>query len=206
MTYLKMANKFLLLTLMMNIFHVEAAPFSANLKQNINKQIYVPTFRIEPRSISARADAAFFTPPTASISESIANGDFFITGATRGRAIGDGGDESTIWAMNFRKTPNTYDNFRLHNPTTLTAATLKLKITPKTSGIYTDAVKIFGLPWIELDAMPVGATTNLTIDLLDHYEPEEILDALMRDRTTGVFYMIYQDDAIVSSAEVVLEY
>ena len=161
---------------------------------------------VEAASISARADAAFFTPPTAAISESVANGDFFITGPTRGSATGDGGDESTLWAMNFRKDRKVYNAFRKHHPTTLNSATLKLKLTPKTAGIHTDALKIFGLDWIDMDPIPVGVTTTITIDLLNHYTDMEILDALRRDRTIGVFYMIYQDDAIVSSAEIVLKY
>ena len=186
MKYFSVTKKILFLALLMGFHHVEAA------------------------SISARAGAAFFAPPTAPISESVANGDFFITGGTRGGAIGNGGDESTLWAMNFRKDRKVYNAFRKHHPTTLNSATLKLRLTPKTSGIHTDAVKIFGLDWIDLDlnsnSNPMGVTTAIKIDLLNYYTDVEILDALTRNRTTGVLFMIYQDDAIVSYAEIVLKY
>ncbi|MEM9216539.1 MAG: FG-GAP-like repeat-containing protein, partial [Cyanobacteria bacterium P01_F01_bin.150] len=132
---------------------------------------------------------------------SINNGDFQIT-ASFNSVVGDGVDESTRWDFDF-----THHSWKSFEDANVRSATLTLTITPKQEFISTDTFKIEGLGDIPLPnatEFSVGEKVTLSIDLLDFYSDEQILNALIEgDR--GKLPMFYEDDAIVSDAQLELQ-
>jgi len=84
----------------------------------------------------------------------------------------------------------------------LTLAKLQLTLTPTNSLITTDTVR-FGdlMPTITspIQDLPVGVTETISINLLDFFTSDEILNVLFSGG--GLIPMKYQDDSIVSFAQ-----
>lgn len=155
------------------------------------------------------------TPGTTTWPSTLTNGDFTIgtdDGALGGVAaiVGDGMNEWTTWTFDFSSDPN-FSTFSLTQP--LGNAVLTLTLTPykpiKTKpngapgGIASDTVRIQGLADISDPAIttlsPVGVQKTITIDLLNYYTSGQILGIL--GGSGGLLPMYYQDDAIISYAQ-----
>lgn len=144
---------------------------------------------------------------------SVANGDFTIepnpgcTGpATNCGFTGDGINDQTTWAFDFRSDP---DFASFLGSGALTSASLTLTLTVREAQINTDVLRIRGLDNItaQIQDLMVGETATITFDLLDFYTSNQILENLdstlvadVLPKSSGELLMLYQDDAIVSSA------
>lgn len=132
---------------------------------------------------------------------SLANGDFFVTAASRGPLVGDGADERTIWVFDFRADED-YRVFRSLRPE-LESALLTITLTGGSAGMPNDRVRIVELGRDGLmtsDALmttEVGETKTLEFELLDWTTSDELLYQLLY---RGVLHGSYADDAFVSSA------
>src|SRR5918992_1234784 len=99
-----------------------------------------------PRSLSDEATGSTTPPqiPKATLEDTVTNGDFSIkhTLAGNNTTLGDGVDESTIWAFDYSSDPNvgTFDT-----TTPLTSARLTLTLTPKSSLVVLNIVRTQGL-------------------------------------------------------------
>lgn len=140
---------------------------------------------------------------------SLTNGDFTIysiSGGPPANLIGDGLDEHTTWDFDFTSDAS-YDQFISEATTSdLISAYLTLTITPWHYLITTDSVSIEGLDLIteQIQTLSVGQSQTITIELTDYYSAAEIYNSLTSD-PDGIISMLYQDDAIVSYASLVLE-
>lgn len=136
----------------------------------------------------------------------VQNGDFTITGGGPGAPIvGDGIDEYTTWVFDFTADPG-FGAFSA-SAMPLTSALLKLTLTPRSGLITTDFIRIEGLsnitdPIQSLSVLPLGVTTTVEIELLDHYSSADILNIFSPG---GILPMYYHDDAILSYAELILQ-
>lgn len=157
--------------------------------------------------IVASAQPSFLTPPVAPRDESVANGDFFITGTTRGRGTGTGTDESTLWAFNFRTDRDQWRAFRVANPGALSSAIVILRLeTNNPQGQSNDQLTLGDLPPIGVEALLPGGIHRVRINLLNEFSDTEILDILRRQGPDGVIFAHYLDDAIVHGATLILRY
>jgi hypothetical protein len=156
---------------------------------------YDPPGAVLTLAASATGDVS---PPQAS-GAPVTNGNFVIHNCCPFSPTGDGKDEFTLWTFDFSGDPNL--PFFLE-PTQLSSAILSLTLTPGTSPILSDSVRIESFPEIRapvLRTLALGVTTNIQVDLLAYYSPTDVLNFL-RD-TGGPVAMIYQKDAVVSYAE-----
>lgn len=141
-------------------------------------------------------------PSTATAPATVTNGDFEISSATIGSAVGDGIDESTTWTIDMT---GDADLAALPDSGSLESATLLLTLTPSTGDVADDSVAIVGLDPLNppsLAGLQIGITETIAVDLLEHYSGHDILDAL--DAAGGTLPMTYSSDAIVSFAEIEL--
>ena len=181
--------------------------------------LFVAVSPVFAARIVAVAESAYVTPPIAPLSRTenvnIANGDFFITAPTRGGTIGDGGDESTIWAMSFRKNSKKWDHFRADPARMIKSAVLRITLTPRSVNgfLRSDAVRIQGLTPIKIapalgGITPVsGVPLTIDIDLLSNGNTsEDLIRVLKFEQPKGILFMQYSDDAIVSYARLILKY
>lgn len=167
---------------------------------------------VQAGQISTAAYTEFMAPPQIKTSkeevvQSVANGDFFITANGRGARVGEGTEESTIWAMNFRRDNSEYRAFLDENPVILKSAILKVKLRGVGTAQHNDFLFILGLP----DRIPTPnvepeARLTASINLLDYYTGEEILDAVVNQHPRGMLIVGYADDAIVEGASLTLNY
>ena len=139
----------------------------------------------------------------ASLEDTVTNGDFTIARTTEGvnADLGDGIDEQTTWTCDFSEDPN-FDNFP---SAPLAFARLELTLTPKSSLVAFDIVRIEGLSDItnppQFQNLPVDQETTVQLELLDFYSSDDILEILSEN---GELEMFYADDAIVSFARLSL--
>ncbi len=181
--------------------------------------LFVAVSPVYAARIVAVAESAYVTPPVAPLSRTesvnIANGDFFITAPTRGGTIGDGGDETTIWAMSFRKNSKKWDRFRADPSRMIKSAVLRITLTPRSVNgfLRSDAVRIQGLTPVKIapalgGITPVsGVPLTIDIDLLSNGNTsEDLIRVLKFEQPKGILFMQYSDDAIVSYARLILKY
>ena len=152
--------------------------------------------------------------PNAEFGDTIQNGDFLITRVGFETTLGNGSDEVTTWSFDFATDPN----LSLF-PTSgvLEEALLTLELSPRDPFITTDATGIPGGKTINIPDLPdipaMGDVGTITIDLLEFgFTSEEIL-ATLQGSAPNIFDVPngpnilpwrYQDDAIISSAELTL--
>lgn len=125
--------------------------------------------------------------------------------------LGDGEDEITTWSFDFTSDPS-FLSFSTAQP--LSSALLTLTLTPRPTpntdgppGITTDFVKIEGLSDIvtaTIQGLSVDVTSTIEIDLLEFYTANQIIGTLTTG-TPGEVPMLYNDDAVVSYASMVLQ-
>jgi len=185
-------------------------------------------------TITITATAFGSSTPATAVGESVINGDFTINynrykdlsdpanpiDRRSSFTTGDGSDEETTWTFYFEEDPN----ISLFSPSQpLTSALLTLTLTPtdqgfdpEDQGITTDGVWIETLEVIggapiapEIQTLPVGITTTITIELLDRlpsYTSTAILGILFGTRNIfgNRISMRYNDDAIISFAQLEL--
>jgi hypothetical protein len=146
------------------------------------------------------------------------NGDFTVVYNPSRITTGDGIDEATNWVFDFSK-DNNFDYFS--TSATINSALLSLTLTPKSANIVSDTVFIGGYTW-SLDPLsyqpwglpkisspliqnlPLNITSTVQVELLDFYTSSEILDAFTHTQGFGIIPMSYEDDSIVSYAQLSL--
>jgi len=142
--------------------------------------------------------------PPITTSSPLGNGDFLITTVEPDTfpEVGDGINDHTSWRFIFTSDP---DYTRFTTSRQLSSALLTLTLTVNDIRIDTDSVNIMGLSAISIGAyeLALGATTTLQIELLDFYKSSDILDIF--NSNGGRIPMFYQDDAIVSFAQLDLK-
>ena len=146
------------------------------------------------------------TPPVVDFdaSDTVTNGDFTIVGTPGNDTVGDSINESTYWSFDFGES---WSETPGETPTRVDAACLTVTLT--TNGdplITTDSIQIEGLPAMQPPAItdqPSQDSHDVTINLLDHYSSDQILQALDGGQNGGLS-MKYEDDAIVSFARLEL--
>ncbi len=116
--------------------------------------------------------------------------------------LGDGINEVTFWVFDLAE-------FLPDMPLTsrpLTSAQLRLTLNrTKTLGSH-DTVSVNGLAIeIATDALPEGSEVPLEIQLLNYFGGEQIVNAL-RGSSNGRLEMMYGDDALLVSADLVLHF
>ncbi len=141
------------------------------------------------------------TPSTTRYPNTVTNGDFLIQGNSIATLIGDGADESTTWTFDFTTDP---DFTSLTHSTLLASAQLTLTLEPTNGLITTDGITIQGLGSIvqPIRELPVGEASTITIDLLDYFSPDTVVQAIQRN--AGRLSTTYQDDAVISFAQLEL--
>lgn len=152
------------------------------------------------------------SPGRATTPEVVANGDFSIFRiGDDGSTVGDGVDEHTFWLHDFTGDPA----LSFFAPgTALLSATLDLTLTPAASPVA-DRAAIFGLREFRsplFDAIPIGETRTVRIDLRSIYSDAQILaalhgntpllDARIPPAGAGQLTLGYANDAIVSFARI----
>ncbi|NJN13670.1 MAG: hypothetical protein HC815_39590 [Richelia sp. RM1_1_1] len=181
-----------LLTGFLTITTLGTPPFVGKLTQNTTINA----------TITATASGSQ-TPSTATRPEKVINGNFEISGNNeRAPIVGDGLDERTWWTFDFTHNP---DISAFQRAQSITSATLTLKLNPRL-GVATDTTGIEGLRYVlssKITNLPLQKVSTITINLLDTYSSEEILNALQKGEF-GKFRMYYDDDAIVSFASLKL--
>ena len=139
---------------------------------------------------------------------SLQNGDFTLT-ANNGTSItnlGDGVDETTRWNFDFSNDTN-LNSFLSGG--TLKSALLSLTLSPRSGLITTDSTGIPGVGSIKIPNIPgipsVGQIGTVQFDLLDYgFDAGNILTALTSGTPNSISW-VYQDDAIISNAQLTLE-
>jgi hypothetical protein len=141
--------------------------------------------------------------------QSLQNGDFLITPNVF-TTLGNGIDEFTNWDFDFNSDSNLQTFINAINGGPLTSAKLTLTLSPK-SLFSTDSTGIPGVKGIpNLPSIPgipnVGKTDTVVLDLLNDYgfTSTQILGAF-NSGSANVIPWAYQDDAIISFAQLELE-
>lgn len=148
--------------------------------------------------------------PTALYPATVANGGFTIQASSPAvPVVGDGNDEYTYWRFDFTKDPCVpcLGNF-LKGP--LCSAKLTLTLTPKNGLYYNDSVGIVGYNNFSISSfsgyamLAVGKTCTIERELITTpASAAAILAAL--NANGGTLPMFYQDDSIVSLAQLTLK-
>ncbi|MDO8549090.1 MAG: T9SS type A sorting domain-containing protein [Ignavibacteria bacterium] len=136
------------------------------------------------------------TPPQDPNGGNITNGDFLIERSGNDPVTGNGIDERTVW--NF-----TYSNQSIDSSSQVISAQLILMIEQKDAGASNDHVvgDNCGCTPINVGSHPLNVIVTIQFEMLDHgYQSQVFIDHIMGDG----FQMLYQDDAIVSFAELKL--
>ena len=150
-------------------------------------------------SVILTAEAIGNLEPVPDQTRLVKNKEFLIVGNKDNLTTGDGVNEMTYWVFDFRK----HEDYRAFDPEALLeSAVLTLDLEPRSSAVSTDSVRIQGLDGINVFAnLPIGKVSNVEVDLLEYYDPQDILDAVW-----GLWLpMLYEEDCIVSRAELLLE-
>lgn len=137
----------------------------------------------------------------AAIGTQIQNNDFTIERSGFNSTLGNGIDEFTFWKFDF-------SDQSFGSIASVTSANIQLTLTPNHPLITTDAWGITGLKPIAaskvgIPSLPLGSTSDISIDLLDFYSSQQLRSVLNKNNQT--LPMFYQDDAIVSRADAVVE-
>lgn len=147
-------------------------------------------------------------PPTIN-GQSLQNGDFLIT-PNNNTFLGNGIDEFTNWSFDFNNDLNLQKFLDGISQGPLTSAQLTLTLSPK-SLFSTDSTGIPSVKGIanlpNIPGIPnVGGTGTVVLDLLNDYEftSEQILGAFNSGDANSIPWT-YQDDAIISFAQLKLE-
>lgn len=148
-------------------------------------------------------ESRYIMPPTVPTTDSIANGGFFISGYGRGGAIGNGGDESTVWFHSFNLDRPQWKAFQeaygaqktSDKKIIIRSARLELKYSPASNTSFNDndSIRITGLKGIAIKAFDGFRTTpptdprerqTVSIELLadDRYTSDDILKVLNTNR------------------------
>ncbi len=143
------------------------------------------------KTLSASANGS---PPseTAEFPAAVVSGDFTYLGNDLDLPGGDGINDRVSWEFDCTGTP-----MSALDP--LQSAVLLLTVTPTNDGIETDSVEIKGLPPIvspDIQTLPVGVASTISLQLLDHYSSADILGALVDAKLP----MLWQDDVIITYA------
>jgi hypothetical protein len=147
------------------------------------------------------------TPGQVPGNQDLQNGDFLIGKNLQAPTTGDGIDETTQWTFDFSGDPN----YPIAGP--LVSAKLTLTVRPGNGGVITDLVGImdptftnfigpgpFNTPIIQ--NLPVGVTSTVVIELLNHYSSADILIPLAANG--GKLPMMHHDDVLMSFAKLEL--
>lgn len=139
---------------------------------------------------------------------SLQNGDFTLTAnnGTSTTYLGDGVDETTKWDFDFSNNTNLNSFLSDGN---LKSALLSLTLSPRSGLITTDSTGIPGMGSVKIPNIPgipsVGKIGTVTFDLLDYgFDANNILTALTSGTANSISW-VYQDDAIISNAQLTLE-
>ena len=162
-------------------------------------------FQASAGEMTASVEGDDLEPPVARTSDSVQNGDFFITAASRGRGTGDGNDETTVWAFNFRLDREQYGLFRAANPPEVYGAVVELRLSSSNAGQANDRLTIGSLPSIPVESVTGDRVTRVQIDLLDFFDGVTLLEELQKSHGSNLF-MRYNDDAIVHGATIRIKY
>ena len=134
--------------------------------------------------------------------------DFTLTAnnGTSTTNLGDGVDETTRWDFDFSNDPN-LNSFLSDG--SLTSALLTLTLSPRSGLITTDSTGIPGVGSVKIPDIPGipsrGQKGTVTFDLLDYgFDGNNILTALTSGTANSISW-VYQDDAIISYAQLTLE-
>lgn len=146
------------------------------------------------------------TPEIVSSTETdtLVNGDFEIRPfrhRDRESSLGDGINDKTSWIFTF----GAQALAALADASLWRAVTLTLTVEQKDSPddvVYIDKMEDFEV--FMPDDLPLHEPVLVTLNLLDVYRPEEILDRIQAS-PSGALPMSYHDDAIVSRAELAIE-
>ncbi|MEM7714468.1 MAG: PEP-CTERM sorting domain-containing protein [Cyanobacteria bacterium P01_A01_bin.68] len=138
-------------------------------------------------------------------STNLQNGDFTITannGNPATTTLGDGVDETVRWNFDFSSDPN-LNSFLSSG--SLTSAVLSLTLSPRSGLITTDSTGIPGVGGIAIPNIPgipsIGQIGTVEFDLLDFgFNGGSILNALVSGTQNSIAW-VYQDDAIISNAQ-----
>jgi hypothetical protein len=135
---------------------------------------------------------------------SLQNGDFTITPNVF-NTLGDGVDEFTSWNFDFSNDTN-LNSFLSDG--SLTSAVLSLTLSPRSGLITTDSTGIPGVAGVAIPNIPgipsVGQIGTVQFDLLDYnFDAASILTALSSGTQNSISWS-YQDDAIISNAQLTL--
>ncbi len=157
-------------------------------------------------SAATISDVATGAVPSTTVAApgTVTSGDFtYFKGRYGGNdTVGEGVDDEIHWVFDFSGQPGLG---AITNGAALTAATLRLKLTPTDFWIITDTVWIDGLPEISsplIQSLTVGAAADITVNLLDYYTSAQIQKALKAGN--GKLNMLFQDDATLTYAALTL--
>lgn len=174
-------------------------------------------------------ESRYITPPIAPITDSIANGGFFISGYGRGGAMGNGKEERTVWFHSFHLDQSQWRAFKTADPEIILSATLELEYTPwippppdERRPASNDYVQMVGLKGIFIGGdhpLDSRGRRTISIDLLadGRYTSKDILGVLhnpskdpskkgFKKRWNGNILMRYADDAIIHYSKLTLTY
>jgi hypothetical protein len=129
------------------------------------------------------------------------SGDFTYSAPWPNSMIGNGLDESVEWVFDFSADPK-YGAFS--GP--LSAARLVLTVTPTHNLVSNDVVRILGLADInspQMQGLPIGVASTVTVNLLNFYTSAEILNELTTQ--SGRIRMHYEDDSLITLASLELQ-
>lgn len=145
--------------------------------------------------------------PGVTTEKELQNGDFLILpGDTT--SLGHGDNEITLWNFDFNDDPNLSSFSTAASSSSLTSAELTLTMTPTNEYLDTDKIEIPNSNTIPVPSIPgipeIGETGTVEVDLLDFgFTSEEILEAFSSGEANVIPFK-YQDDAMISSAELEL--
>lgn len=145
--------------------------------------------------------------PEVTTETELQNGDFLIVpGDTT--SLGYGFNEITSWEFDFNDDPNLSSFSAATSSGSLDSAQLTLTMTPTNELITTDKVELSNsnrLPVPRISNVPeIGETGTVEVELLDYgFTSEDILEAFSSGKENVIPFR-YQDDALISSAELEL--
>ena len=161
----------------------------------------------EALAISIKATATGSPNPTPIVGGNLQNGDFLIlqNQFVPSLPTGDGVDETTNWLFDF----SSDSNLALFPVSSmLDSAILTLTISPPGyDAFHTDVTGVLGGKFVFIPNIPdiptLGSTGTVSIDLLDFgFTSEDIMNSF--DSVTNTIPWFYEDDAVISSAELEL--
>ncbi|NEQ39244.1 MAG: PEP-CTERM sorting domain-containing protein [Okeania sp. SIO3I5] len=157
-------------------------------------------------AISIKATATGSSNPTPIVGGDLQNGDFLIlqNPVIPSLPTGDGADEVTEWLFDFSSDSN-LALFSVSTP--LDSAVLTLTLSSVNFGVTTDVTGIPGVKGINIPDIPgipaQGTTGTISIELLDFgFTSADIINSF--DPVTNIIPWFYQDDALISYAELEL--